>query len=333
MIPGVTLEQLEAVAALAPARPVFHPARRAAGQSAADSGNLAYRVRRYLDPIPGAVSGDHGHDRTFRAACKLVLGFAMTPDTAYPYFAEWNAKCNPPWEEHLLWRKLHEADKQSGPRGYLLNKEAPPPGAARATAAGACLRNYRFEEVPDGDTMRRVRAGRRGQEIVDELLDYTGGWPRRVGKMLFARDRQGGITWIKSTSELFAWIDWQYGQDGGRGFDWAGGAGVPDPDGVPRSLPHPLRAVEPGRTLPPRAAHPRPLLPPPGTRHGHRRVGPRRTGPPVPPAHARGRGFDPPVLRHARLGRSPRKRPIFLFESASPPRPAAGGARGRRPSP
>jgi len=66
----------------------------------------------------------------------------------------------------------------------------------------------------------RGRRGRRGEDLVDELAAYTGGWPRRVGRRLFALDRPGAVLWMKTAGELFAWIDWQYGIAGGRGYDW-----------------------------------------------------------------------------------------------------------------
>ncbi len=36
------------------------------------------RARKYLAAIPGAVSGQGGHDQTFSAACALVNGFALS---------------------------------------------------------------------------------------------------------------------------------------------------------------------------------------------------------------------------------------------------------------
>lgn len=82
--------------------------------------DIAERATRYLATIPGAVSGNSGHNATFRAACVLVLGFKLTPDEAYPLLAEWNQTCEPPWTEKELWHKLHDADKKEGPRGWLL---------------------------------------------------------------------------------------------------------------------------------------------------------------------------------------------------------------------
>src|SRR5262249_49165413 len=40
-------------------------------------------------------------------------------EEAYPYIAEWNASCQPPWTEKELRHKLADADKQPGERGYL----------------------------------------------------------------------------------------------------------------------------------------------------------------------------------------------------------------------
>lgn len=80
---------------------------------------ITSRARAYLDKVKPAVSGQHGHDATMYAACRLVLGFDLSPADALPLLEEWNARCSPPWSTSDLLRKLHEADKQSGPRGYL----------------------------------------------------------------------------------------------------------------------------------------------------------------------------------------------------------------------
>lgn len=80
------------------------------------------RAAAYLRVYPPAISGQAGHNTTFRAACVLVLGFGLSVDKALPIFAEWNAGCSPPWSDKDLLRKLTEADKQTGPRGYLLEE-------------------------------------------------------------------------------------------------------------------------------------------------------------------------------------------------------------------
>jgi hypothetical protein len=73
---------------------------------------LLRRVENYMAKVPGAVSGQHGHDATIKAANILVHRFALSDDEAWPIFCAWNQSCSPPWEEHDLRRKLVEARKQ-----------------------------------------------------------------------------------------------------------------------------------------------------------------------------------------------------------------------------
>lgn len=77
------------------------------------------RARRYMQKVPGAVSGQGGHNTTFRAACILVLGFGLKKHEAYQVLADWNATCQPPWTDRELWHKIVDADKQTGERNYL----------------------------------------------------------------------------------------------------------------------------------------------------------------------------------------------------------------------
>lgn len=93
-----------------------------------DLNHVHERARRYLDAIPGAVSGQDGHRNTFKTASALVWGFDLSPDIAYPLFAEWNVSCSPPWSEHELWHKLKWADEhepRGRERGYLLHADRP----------------------------------------------------------------------------------------------------------------------------------------------------------------------------------------------------------------
>lgn len=83
----------------------------------------AERIRAYMRSVPPAIEGQGGDAATFAAACKLVLGWGLSPEKAAPYFAEWNSTCEPPWDDRRLFRKLTEADKQPGPRGWLVGDE------------------------------------------------------------------------------------------------------------------------------------------------------------------------------------------------------------------
>lgn len=79
------------------------------------------RARQYLATIPPAIVGHHGDVQTFRVACRLVRGFALTDDEALMLLSEWNARCQPPWQTRDLADKLSRA-RQYGrePIGGLL---------------------------------------------------------------------------------------------------------------------------------------------------------------------------------------------------------------------
>ena len=70
-----------------------------------------------------AISGQGGHNQTFKVACSLILGFDLSIDEALPLFREWNDTLNDRWNEWELRHKLEDADKQDGERGYLLGPE------------------------------------------------------------------------------------------------------------------------------------------------------------------------------------------------------------------
>ena len=114
-VPG---ELLEAVAGTTPKeRPAPTEHVRFNGQPAS---NVIYRARKYLAKIPPAISGQHGHDRTFHVACNLTHKFALSVDEALPIMQEWNEACQPPWSEKELLHKLEDAAKASGPREEFL---------------------------------------------------------------------------------------------------------------------------------------------------------------------------------------------------------------------
>ena len=80
---------------------------------AAGDADLTVRLARgYLAHIEGAISGQRGHDRTFRVACVLTIKFGLTLAQAWPLFLEWNEQCEPPWSEKELLHKLQDAINQ-----------------------------------------------------------------------------------------------------------------------------------------------------------------------------------------------------------------------------
>ena len=81
------------------------------------------RARSYLARMEEAISGQGGHSTTFKAACVLVHGFALSVEEALPLMLEYNERCVPPWTEKELRHKLTDAAKVTNhqhPRGHLL---------------------------------------------------------------------------------------------------------------------------------------------------------------------------------------------------------------------
>lgn len=86
------------------------------------------RARKYLDKVDPAISGQRGHDQTFKAASKLIEGFGLSIDDARPILKEYSLTCCPPWTDKQIEHKLEDAEKNADPskRGYLLRSEFDP---------------------------------------------------------------------------------------------------------------------------------------------------------------------------------------------------------------
>lgn len=92
--------------------------------NAGDLSVVQERARKYLSHLPPAIQGQNGSKITYRAACVLVVDFALSPSDAYPLLAEYSDRCSPPWSENELWHKLHSADKEPGLRGRFLERDS-----------------------------------------------------------------------------------------------------------------------------------------------------------------------------------------------------------------
>jgi replicative DNA helicase len=77
------------------------------------------RARAYLSRVEPAISGQGGHNQTFKATCALVIGFGLDEQPAFQLLSEWNLGCTPPWSERELQHKIRSAAKQEGERNYL----------------------------------------------------------------------------------------------------------------------------------------------------------------------------------------------------------------------
>jgi hypothetical protein len=71
------------------------------------------RAIAYVDKIEPAVSGNGGHTKTFTTACKIVRLVAGNEAKAWQLLLRYNERCEPPWSERDLRRKLDDALKNA----------------------------------------------------------------------------------------------------------------------------------------------------------------------------------------------------------------------------
>ncbi|HKB90064.1 MAG TPA: bifunctional DNA primase/polymerase, partial [Opitutaceae bacterium] len=100
---------------------------KAEGRASSDEAgpDLRKRILAYIAKVPAAVSGNGGHDQTFKLACSLVNGWALSAVEALPYLEVFNSRCEPRWTEKELAHKLADAEKaqHDKPRGHLLEEQ------------------------------------------------------------------------------------------------------------------------------------------------------------------------------------------------------------------
>lgn len=80
------------------------------------------RARRYMEKMPPAVEGCNGDDATYSAAKALVVSFDLPQDVALPILADWNLRCDPPWKDDELRRKLNQAEKYKAKNAAQVGK-------------------------------------------------------------------------------------------------------------------------------------------------------------------------------------------------------------------
>ncbi len=71
--------------------------------------NALVLARKYLNQVPGAISGQGGHAHTFGVACTLVHGFLLYDEEAINLMLEWNVKCQESWTWDDIVKKVRDA--------------------------------------------------------------------------------------------------------------------------------------------------------------------------------------------------------------------------------
>ncbi len=86
--------------------------------------NAPAAARAYLAKLPPAISGAGGHDATLYAACCLVR-LGLSDAEAMTLLREYSRRCQPPWKEAELARKLRDARAKAGGQVRTFTKPKP----------------------------------------------------------------------------------------------------------------------------------------------------------------------------------------------------------------
>jgi len=108
-------------------------------------------ARAFIAKLPLAVSGQRGHDATFRVACCLVHGFALPHTEALMLIREWNEQLAEKWTERELTHKIEDAGRidHQHPRGHLLKTKVPYRGLKAPPASQVVVWPLRRRTVPE----------------------------------------------------------------------------------------------------------------------------------------------------------------------------------------
>jgi hypothetical protein len=137
------------------------------------------RAVAYLHGCDPAVSGQGGHNQTFKVACH-VLSFGLTEDEAYHLLATvYNPRCQPPWSEQELRHKVASARKdgraadkgpdEHGNKDHPLGRPQPPADEAEPDEGQPAGDGAGADDRPEGqpeDRPPRKSAAARAVELV-----------------------------------------------------------------------------------------------------------------------------------------------------------------------
>jgi len=151
-----------------------------------DQGRIVERARAYVSKMPAAISGQGGHEATFRVAIALAKGFSLDAGTALDLLRDFNARCDPPWSEKELIHKIEDAGQADVPDGYILERyepksekstqksDSPVPGAGASTTTGSNVSKIWTPTYDVAGILGKSGAGgprfKTGIETLDERL-------------------------------------------------------------------------------------------------------------------------------------------------------------------
>jgi hypothetical protein len=81
------------------------------------------RCEAFMERVAPAIEGRGGWKAT-NGVCGIGGDFGLEPCEFWQILLVWNGRCDPPWDEHELWRKLKAIhERRDQPFGYRLDEE------------------------------------------------------------------------------------------------------------------------------------------------------------------------------------------------------------------
>jgi len=145
---------------------------------------LVERIYKYIDKMPGAVSGNDGSGATLSVACKLIEGFGLSIDEAMPYMQYFSNRCTPNWSDKELHHKLESAVEKCNPAkvGDLINDNNSSAAAEKAVVVDTYKKiekkSYPWDKITIDD-LKSLMSGTHFYEIIKAQLPmgYENSYP------------------------------------------------------------------------------------------------------------------------------------------------------------
>jgi hypothetical protein len=165
----------------------------------------------------GSTSGYPSHSEADQALCDLLAWWVGNDAARIDRLFRGSKLYRKKWERES-YRKPTIANGIEWCAGSYWSSDGPPDPPERTdggrnagaqdeeAAGGQEFRNYYLEKRKSGGKVKYVVVGCSLQAIEADLRRLAGGWPRRVGGLLFAPDTGLRPVWLETPAQLFAWI-------------------------------------------------------------------------------------------------------------------------------
>jgi archaellum biogenesis ATPase FlaH len=133
----------------------------------ANSTSITDRASAYISKCEPSISGSNGHGAAIKVAHILVNGFALDRQDALSLFAEFNARCQPPWSDREIEHKIDSAFKFNCERGWLV--EVPEKQWAAFSLPPITMPVVESKQQPKASSVRVKTIEDATKEVVDNL--------------------------------------------------------------------------------------------------------------------------------------------------------------------